>query len=100
MLRDGVKAVANVRFKRLLIEGDNATVIRALRGEASSPWRIATIIQDVNKYLSIMAYVSIPHVYREANMAVDWLSKKDKQFLMLRFVGILHQLRNLVILWL
>jgi len=75
-LRGGVKPAANVGFKRFLIEGDNATVIRALRGEASSPWQIATIIQDVNKYLSTMTYVSISHVYREAYMVADWLSKK------------------------
>jgi len=80
-LRDEVKAVANARFKRVLIEGDHATVNRTLRGEASSPWQIAAIIQDVNKYLRTMIYVSISHVYREANMATDWLSKKGQTVL-------------------
>jgi len=31
-LRDGIKAATKVGIKHLLIEGDNATVIRALRG--------------------------------------------------------------------
>ena len=61
--------------KNLLIEGDNATAIRALRGEISTPWTIAAINKDVNKFLITMASVSISHVYREANIAADWLSK-------------------------
>ena len=32
-LRDGVKAAAHLGIKHLQIEGDNATVIRTLRGE-------------------------------------------------------------------
>ena len=32
-LRDGVKAAAYLGIKHLLIEGDNATVIRTLRGK-------------------------------------------------------------------
>jgi len=74
-LRDGVIAASHLGIKHLLIEGDNATVIRTLRGEVSPPWQIATITQDVHVLLRDMAYVSISHVYREANMAVDWLSK-------------------------
>jgi len=36
-LRDGVIAAAHLGFKHLLIEGDNAIVIRTLRGEVSPP---------------------------------------------------------------
>ena len=74
-MRDGIKAAAKVGIKHLLIEGDNATVIQALRGEISTPWTIAAINKDVNKFLSTMTSVSISHVYREANIAADWLSK-------------------------
>jgi len=74
-LRDGIKAAAKVGIKHLLIEGDNATVIQALRGEISTPWTIAAINKDVNKFLTTMTSVSISHVYSKANMIADWLSK-------------------------
>jgi len=56
-------AVANAGLMRLLIEGDIATMIRTLQRDASSPWQIAGIIQDVNKYLSAMTHFCISHVY-------------------------------------
>jgi len=80
-LRDGVIAAAHLGIKHLLIGGDNATVIRALQGEVSPPWQIAGIMQDVQALLQDMAYVYISHVYREANMAADWLSKASQSLL-------------------
>jgi len=77
-LRDGIKAAANLGINRFLIEGDNATVIRTLRGEVLTQWEIAAIIKDVKKFLSNMTFVSISHVYREANMAADWISKASQ----------------------
>jgi len=74
-LKDGVKATAHLGIKHLQIEGDNATAIRTLSGEVSLPWQIAAITKDVQVLLRDMDYVSISHVYREANMAANWLSK-------------------------
>jgi len=63
-LRDGVKVAAELGVKHLFIEGDNATIIRALRGDISSPWTIAALIQDVLIWLSTIISISISHVYR------------------------------------
>ena len=74
-LRDGVRAVVDSGFKRVLIEGDNSIVIQALQGRITVPWQIAGLTHDVSIYLSQLDHVSISHIYREANMAADWLSK-------------------------
>jgi len=69
-----IKEAINVGSMRLLIEGDNATVIRTLQGDASTPWQTAVLIHDVRNVLSTMAYFTISHVYRATNMADNWLS--------------------------
>uniref|UniRef100_A0A7C9CL39 RNase H type-1 domain-containing protein n=1 Tax=Opuntia streptacantha TaxID=393608 RepID=A0A7C9CL39_OPUST len=61
-LGDGVRAVVETGFKRVLIEGDNAIVIQALQGLITVPWQIAGILHDVSIYLSKMDHVSISHI--------------------------------------
>ena len=72
-LQDGVWAAVEARSKRVIIEGDNATVIQSLKGQITTLWHIAIIIHNISKYLSVMDY-SIHHfyVFKEANKAVDW----------------------------
>jgi len=79
-LRDGVRAVVEAGFKKVLIEGDNSIVIQALQGRFTVPWQIAGLLRDVSHYLAQLEYVSIHHVFREANMAADWLSKAGHSF--------------------
>jgi len=57
------------------IEGDNLVVIQSLKGECHGPWQIAHIIQDVKASLTQVSSVSVNHIFREANIAADWLSK-------------------------
>ena len=63
------------RYSRLSIEGDNLIVIQALQGECQVPWQIAHIIVDVKAFLHQGVQYSIQHIFREANMAADWLFK-------------------------
>ena len=75
-LKDGVLlAIDQEGFSKISIEGDNLIVIQSLKGECQGPWQIAHIIQDVNASLTQASIVSINHIFREANMATDWLSK-------------------------
>ena len=46
-LRDGVKIANQAGFRKLYIEGDNCTIIKALQGKNSVPWQISTILEDV-----------------------------------------------------
>jgi len=74
-LRDGVQAAFATGYKRLHIEGDNLIVIEALKGNSATPWQIKYIIQDVHDMLNQVKHAIINHIYREANMVADWLSK-------------------------
>ena len=62
-------------FTSLCIEGDNHTVIQALQGTISVPWKISTILEDVRTWLQRATHIHIKHIFREVNMAADWLSK-------------------------
>ena len=74
-LKDGVSAATRAGYKSLLIEGDNTTVIQALAGKVQVPWKITTIIEDISIWLNQDTHFQVKHIYREANMAADWLSK-------------------------
>ena len=74
-LRDGIRTARQAGFTRLCIEGDNRTVIQALQGSSSTPWKISTIMDDVRTWMQSATQVQVKHIYREANMAADWLSK-------------------------
>jgi len=47
VLRDGIKEAYAARYKRLIIEGDNLVIIKALLGTASTTCQITNILKDV-----------------------------------------------------
>jgi len=79
-LRDGVRAVVEAGFKKVVIEGDNAIVIQALQGRCKVPWQIEGLLRDVSYYITQLEHVSIFHIFREANVAADWLAKAGHSF--------------------
>jgi len=70
-LKDGVSAATQAGYRRLLIEGDNITVIQALAGKIKVPWKIATIIEDVQIWVNHDTLFQVQHIFREANVAAD-----------------------------
>jgi len=74
-LRDGVQAAIKADYRMLDIEGDNMIIIGAVQGKTETPWQICNVIQDIQVLLSQKGNVSIHHIYKEANMTADWLSK-------------------------
>jgi len=74
-LKDRVTLAIQAGYSMISIEGDNTAVIRALKGESKGPWQISHIIEDVRACFHQDIQVFINHIFREANMAADWLSK-------------------------
>jgi len=74
-LWDGLQAALNSGYQRLDVEGDNYAIISALRKETTIPWQVKNVIQDIHALLLQAEEVWVTHIYREANMAADWLSK-------------------------
>ena len=59
----------------MVVEGDNTTVIQAIKWMISTPWKINLIVRDVSHYLNQMSQFTLPHNYREANLTTYWLAK-------------------------
>uniref|UniRef100_A0A7C9DFK5 RNase H type-1 domain-containing protein n=1 Tax=Opuntia streptacantha TaxID=393608 RepID=A0A7C9DFK5_OPUST len=74
-LREGLQAVINGGYRNLEIEGDNMLVIQAIQDKVQIPWQVHNIVLEIKGLLAQCLQVTIRHIYREANLAADWLSK-------------------------
>ena len=74
-LRDEVKLAVQVGFNNIVVEGDNLTVIKAIKDDGQVPWKISNIIKDVQLWLNKDIQATFKHIFRKANMAADWLAK-------------------------
>ena len=57
------------------MEGDNQIVLKAVQKQIHTPWQIATILEDIWNMISSCKLISFRHIYREGNMAADWVAK-------------------------
>jgi len=74
-LRAGLKAALDAGMMHLQIEGDNRMVIQTVKVEIHIPWRIQMLVHDIRTMLSSFTSPTIQHVFREGNMASDWIAK-------------------------
>jgi len=74
-LHDGIQAAFLSGCRNMEIEGDNMVIIQAIQGRIQVPWQLRNIVIEIKATLDQCAQVMIRHIYREANMAADWLSK-------------------------
>ena len=74
-VRDGLKSAIEAGWKRIQVEGDNKVVISAICGNITPPWQIAAIIEDIRTLSRGCDDITFTHIYRESNMAADWVAK-------------------------
>ena len=74
-LRDGLEAAVRAGYSALDVEGDNSLVVAAVTTSIGIPWRVKTVIHDIQQLLLKVPDSRLTHVYREANLAADLLSK-------------------------
>jgi len=74
-MRDGIRAALNAGYRKILVEGDNQIVIKAIQNQIHTPWRIASLMQDIRNMIISCECISFTHIYREGNMAADWMAK-------------------------
>ena len=75
-LQDGVKVATNTGFKDIQIEGDNQIIIQAVKATIRIPWQIQMLVLDIRDMLPFFASAPIFHVFREGNMAADWIAAR------------------------
>ena len=74
-IRDGLKAALEAGYRHIEVEGDNQVVISAIQGRISPPWQIASLIEDIKNLSQDCSDIYFKHIYREGNMAADWVAK-------------------------
>lgn len=62
-----------LHLDRLIIEGDSATIVSWIR-QAPRASVAHPIIRDIGLLLQGCAYIAVRHIYREANLATDWVA--------------------------
>ena len=75
-LCDGLKAATDVGFKQIQVEGDNQIVIQAVQGDIHIPSRTQKLVLDIRVILACFSSVSMYHIFRESNMAADWIATR------------------------
>ena len=74
-LRDGISTALRAGHSKIEVEGDNMIVIQAVRKQIPPPWQIHPIIEDIWNMIPYCEQILFSHVYREGNMAADWMAK-------------------------
>jgi len=74
-LRDGISAALQAGFRKIEVEGDNQVVLKAVQKQIHTPWQITPILEDIWHMISSCESISFSHIYREGNMAADWMAK-------------------------
>ena len=47
-MQNEIKAIVQAEFKNVYVEGDNKIIIQAVQGRIKVPWKIQTLLQDIN----------------------------------------------------
>ena len=74
-VRDGIIAALEAGYRCIAVESDNQVVISAIQARIKPPWQIATTIEDIRNLSKECEDISFTHIYREGNMAADWIAK-------------------------
>jgi len=74
-MRDSICAALQAGFRRIEVEGDNQIVLQAVQKQIHTPRKIAIILEDISNMISSYELISLRHIYREGNMAADWMAK-------------------------
>ncbi|XP_059064421.1 uncharacterized protein LOC131856596 [Cryptomeria japonica] len=74
-LQLGLTDCLNHGVRNIIIEGDSAIAINAIKTKSTPNWRLQDLLDSILKNLSKLESFSARHVYREANTKADALSK-------------------------
>ncbi|XP_048490084.1 uncharacterized protein LOC125492033 [Beta vulgaris subsp. vulgaris] len=73
-LREGVRGALFLGASNITIEGDNLSVIQAIKRIWKILWSINALINDTMEDLKKFDNYNVQHVFREANFAADWMA--------------------------
>ena len=73
-LRDGLNSINPILHDSITVEGDSKILIDAINGKFTTPWRIKTIVADIQLLKLKFRNITFRHIWREANFVADKLA--------------------------
>ena len=62
-MRDGILTTIQARFRHIIVEGDNQTVIHVAQGSGRVPWRIHHLLKDIQCWLTAGVQLLFKHTF-------------------------------------
>ena len=75
MLKKSINITKELGLRKIHIEGDNQTIIYALKGGYSYPWEIDMLIANIGNILQSFDEVILDFIPREINYVADFFAK-------------------------
>ena len=66
-MRNEIRAVVQVGFTKIHIEGDNKILIQVVQGRIQASWEVQVFVQDILSYFQSCNHVIISHIFRQGN---------------------------------
>lgn len=79
-LKEGIIAALSLNISKLVVEGNNLTVINFVCNIWKVPWEIKNIIFDINALLLNFDVCQVQHCFREANKVADAMAHRGYTF--------------------
>ncbi|XP_024195694.1 uncharacterized protein LOC112198822 [Rosa chinensis] len=80
-LKDGLLHALHLNCSNMLVEGDSKLVIDCVNKISDPPWKIRSLVRDIQDISSMFEEISFSHIPREANFVADTLASLGHQSL-------------------
>lgn len=67
-------------MNKVIVEGDNNEVIKAMSNTNKVPWCIDSIVSDVGKEVADFSEIYFWHIGREVNRVTDFMAAKSHHY--------------------
>ncbi|XP_077237284.1 uncharacterized protein LOC143878956 [Tasmannia lanceolata] len=76
-IKRGIDLASNHPSHSLWIESDSMLAVECINGRTKHPWKLHEDMEAIRHQLALFHAWKITHLWREGNMAADFLSKRD-----------------------
>ncbi|XP_077232005.1 uncharacterized protein LOC143865715 [Tasmannia lanceolata] len=73
----GIQLASSRGYDRIWLESDSLVAVQIISDQVEPPWKSVKILQQIKEKISSFSSWKISHIWREANSAADYLSKRS-----------------------
>ncbi|KAM5547638.1 hypothetical protein ABKV19_001892 [Rosa sericea] len=78
-LKDGLLHALHLNCSKILVDGDSKLVIDCVNKISDPPWKICSLVRDIQGISSMFEEISFSHIPREANFVADAIASLGHQ---------------------